>query len=49
METALSQGPLVWRHNDMTIIATRYARGRERDTQQRIDNANAWRLQNVNR
>ena len=37
MDSSLSQGPLLWRHNDMTVIVSRNMRGRERDTQQRID------------
>ena len=49
MDSSLSQGPLVWRHNDMTVIVSRNTRGPERDTQQRLDNANARRLQTVNR
>ena len=47
MNSSLSQGPLLWRHNDMTVIVSRNTRGRER--QQRLDNANARRLQTVNR
>ena len=35
MDSSLSQGPLLWRHNDMTVIVSRNTRGRERDTQQR--------------
>ena len=49
MDSPLSQGPLLWRHNDMTVIVSRNTRGRERDTQQRLDNANARRLLTVNR
>ena len=49
IDSALSQGPLLWRHNDMTVIVSRHTRGRERDTRQRLDNANARRLQTVNR
>ena len=49
IDSALSQWPLLWRHNDMTVIVSRYTRGRERDTRQRLDNANARRLQTVNR
>ena len=49
IDSALSQGPLLWRHNDMTVIVSRNTRGRERDTRQRLDNANARRLQTVNR
>ena len=49
MDSSLSQGPLLWRHNDMTVIVSRNTRGRERDTQKRLDNANARRLQTVNR
>ena len=49
MDSSLSQGPLLWRHNDMTVIVSRNTRGPERDTQQRLDNANARRLQTVNR
>ena len=48
-DSALSQGPLLWRHNDMTVIVSRNTRGRERDTRQRLNNANARRLQTVNR
>ena len=44
IDSALSQGPLLWRHNDMTVIVSRNTRGRERDTRQRLDNANARRL-----
>ena len=49
MDSPLSQGPLLWRHNDMTVIVSRNTRGRERDTRQRLDNANARRLQTFNR
>ena len=49
MDSSLSQGPLLWRHNNMTVIVSRNTRGRERDTQQSLDNANARRLQTVNR
>ena len=49
IDSALSQGPLLWRHNDITVIVSRNTRGRERDTRQRLDNANARRLQTVNR
>ena len=49
IDSALSQGPLLWRHNDMTVIVSRNMRGRERDTRQRLDNANARRLQTVDR
>ena len=49
IDSALSQGPLLWRHNDMTVIVSRNTRGRERDTRQRLDNANTRRLQTVNR
>ena len=49
IDSALSQGPLLWRHNDLTVIVSRNTRGQERDTRQRIDNANARRLQTVNR
>ena len=49
MDSSLSQGPLLWRHNDMTVIVSWNTFGRERDTQQRLDNANARRLQTVNR
>ena len=38
MDSSLSQGPLLWHHNDMTVIVSRNLRGRERDTQQRLDN-----------
>ena len=48
MDSALSQGPLLWHHNEMTIIVSRNTRGYERDTQQRLDNANARRLQTLN-
>ena len=44
MDSPLSQGPLLWRHNDMTVIVTPDTRGRERDTRQRLDNANARRF-----
>ena len=40
---------ILWRHSDMTVIVSRNTRGRERDTRQRLDNANARRLQTVNR
>ena len=49
MDSPLSQGPLLWRHNDLTIIVSRTMRGHERDTWQCLDNANAWQLQTVNR
>ena len=50
MDSSLSQGPLFWHHNyDMTVIVSRNTRGRERDIQQRLDDANARRLQTVNR
>ena len=49
MDSPLSQGPLLWRHNDMTVIVSPDTRGRERDTRQRLDNANARRLQTFNR
>ena len=49
IDSALSQGPLLWRHNDMTVIVSRNSRGRVRDTRQRLNNANARRLQTVNR
>ena len=49
MDSSLSQGPLLWRHNDMTVIVSRNTRGRERDIQQRLDNANARQIQTVNR
>ena len=49
MNSSLSQGPLLWRRNDMNVNVSRNTRGRERDTQQRLDNANARRLQTVNR
>ena len=49
MDSSLSQGPLLWRHNDMTVIVSWNTRGRERDTRQRLDNANAQRSQTVNR
>ena len=49
MDSSLSQRLLLWRHNDMTVIVSRNTRGRQRDTQQRLDNANARRLQTVNR
>ena len=44
MDSSLFQGPLLWSHNDMTVIVSRDTRGRERDTRQRLDNANARRL-----
>ena len=49
IHSALSQGQLLCRHNDMTIIVSRSTRGRERDTRQRLDNANARRWLTVNR
>ena len=49
IDSPLPQGPLLWRHNDMTVIDSRNTRGRERDTRQRLDNANARRLQTLNR
>ena len=49
MDSPLSQGLLLWGHNDMTVIVWGNTRGRERDTRQRRDNANARRLQTVNR
>ena len=49
MDCPLSQGPLLWRHNNMTVIVLPDTRGRERDTRQRLDNANARRLQTFNR
>ena len=49
MDSPLSQGPLLWRHNDMTVIVSPDTRGPERDTRQRLDNANARRLQTFNR
>ena len=49
MDSPLSQGPLLWRHNDTTVIVSPDTRGRERDTRQRLDNANARRLQTFNR
>ena len=49
IDAALSQEPLLWRHNDKTVIALLNVRGRERDIRQRLDNANARRLQTVNR
>ena len=49
MDSPLSQGPLLWRHNEMTVIVSPDTRGRERDTRQRLDNANARRLQTFNR
>ena len=49
MDSPLWQGPLLWRHNDMTVIVSWNTRGRERDTRQRLDNANAWRSHTVNR
>ena len=49
MDSPLSQGSLLWRHNDMTVIVSPDARGRERDTRQRLDNANARRLYTFNR
>ena len=47
MDSSLSQGQLLWRHNDMTVIVWRNMRGPEQDTRQRLDNANARRLQTV--
>ena len=49
MDSSLSQGLVLWRHYDVTVIVSRNTRGRERDTRQRLDNANARRLQTVNR
>ena len=49
MDSPLSQGSLLWRHNDMTVIVSPDTRGRERDTRQRLDNANARRLYTFNR
>ena len=49
MDSPFSQGPLLWRHNDMTVIVSPDKRGRERDTRQRLDKANARRLQTLNR
>ena len=49
LDAALSQEPLLWRHKDTTFIVSRNARGIERDTRQRLDNANARRLRTVNR
>ena len=49
MDSSLSQGPLLWRHNDMTVIVSPDTRGREWDTRQLLDNANARRLQTFNR
>ena len=45
MDSSLSQGSLLWRHNDMTVIVSRNTRGRasERDTQQRVDNRRSAR------
>ena len=48
MDSPLSQGPLLWRHHDMTIIGLRNMHGRERDTWQRLDNTNAWQLKTFN-
>ena len=47
IDAALSQEPLPRRHDDETVIVSRNTRGRERDTRQRLDNANARRLQTV--
>ena len=49
IDATLSKKPLLWRHDDKTVIVSRNTRGRERNTRQRIDNANARRLQTVNR
>ena len=49
MDSPLSQGRLLWRHNDMTVIVSPDSRGPERGTRQRLDNANARRLQTFNR
>ena len=35
IDSALSEWPLLWRHNDMTVIVSRNTRGRERDSRQR--------------
>ena len=32
MDSPLSRGPLLWRHNDMTVSVSRNTRGPERDT-----------------
>ena len=32
MDSSLSQGPLLWHHNDMTVIVPRNTRGREQDS-----------------
>ena len=40
MDSVLSQVPLLWRQNDMTVIVSRNTRGRERDT----DNALTTRI-----
>ena len=49
MDSPLSQGPLLWRHNDTTVIVSWDTRGPERDTRQPPDNANARRLQTLHR
>ena len=49
LDSSLSQWPLLWRHNDMTVIVSWNTRGRERDTHQRLDNTDARWLQTVNR
>ena len=49
MDSPFSQGQLLWRHNDITVIVSPVTRGRERDTRQRLGNANVWLLQTFNR
>ena len=48
MDSVLSQGPLLWCYNDITVIVLRNTRGRERDTRQCLHNTNARRLQTFN-
>ena len=45
IDSSLSQGPLLWRHNEMTVIGSRNTRGR--NTRQRLDNVNARWLQPI--
>ena len=49
MDSSLSQGPLLWCHNDMTVIVSRNTSGPEWDTQQRLDNTNARRWPSIDR
>ena len=49
MDSPLSQGPLLWHHNDMTVIVSQNTHWCEWDTWQRLDNANVRRLQTFSR